>query len=94
LAWRIDFDAEAIADLKQLDKPVQKRILKYLRERIATGENPRRFGGPLGHDLTGLWRYRVGDYRIVCQIEEQTISVLVIHIGHRKNVYKWRPPKT
>jgi len=59
-----------------------------LFEKIATNENPRRFGGPLRYDLTGLWRYRVGDYRIVCEIQDNVLIVLIVRIGHRRKVYR------
>ncbi len=62
-------------------------ILRYLRERIATVEDPRRFGRPLTGDLKGLWRYRVGNYRIVAAIEEDRFVVLIVTVGHRREVY-------
>ena len=63
-------------------------ILRYLRQRIATAENPRRFGHALTGDLKGLWRYRVGDYRIVASIEDAQFVVLVVTVGHRREVYE------
>lgn len=60
---------------------------KYLRERVATDENPRRFGKPLTGDKAGLWRYRVGDYRMVCRIEETRLVVFAVTVGHQKEVY-------
>lgn len=86
--WTVEFDERAVKELKRLGKQAQRIILNYLRERIATDKTPRRFGKALGKELTGLWRYRVSDYRIVCQIEDQNVTVLVIRIGHRKDVYK------
>jgi mRNA interferase RelE/StbE len=88
LVWRIEFDAEAGDDLRKLDREIQRRILTYLRERIATEKDPRRFGAPLRRELSGLWKYRLGDYRIVCRIEEKRVVVYVIRIGHRKEIYK------
>ena len=85
--WRIEFDNDAARDLRKLGAEPQRLILRYLRQRIATTEDPRRFGRPLTGDLKGLWRYRVGDYRIVAAIEESQFVVLVVTIGHRREVY-------
>jgi mRNA interferase RelE/StbE len=60
----------------------------YLRERIATDADPRRFGKPLIGDKAGLWRYRVGDFRLVCRIEDERLVVLVLAVGHRREVYR------
>jgi mRNA interferase RelE/StbE len=62
--------------------------LGYLEERIALAEDPRQFGKPLRGEKLGVWRYRVGDYRILCRIHEGALQVLVIAVGHRKNVYE------
>jgi mRNA interferase RelE/StbE len=85
--WRVEFDPNAARDLRKLGAEAQRLILRYLRERIATAEDPRRFGRPLTHDLKGLWRYRVGDYRIVASIEDGRFIVLVVTVGHRREVY-------
>jgi mRNA interferase RelE/StbE len=75
LIWQ-KFDQDAAKDLRKIGKPTAALILKYLRTRIATNEDPRRFGKPLVGDLEGLWRYRVGDYRIVARIEEDRFVFL------------------
>jgi mRNA interferase RelE/StbE len=85
--WRIEFDGDAARDLRKLGAKPQRLILCYLRQRIATAENPRRFGRPLTGDLKGLWRYRVGDYRIVAAIEDDRFIVLIVTVGHRRDVY-------
>jgi len=87
LIWQVEWDDYARKELRKLDKQIQKHILQYMRERIATTEDPRRFGKGLTYDKSGLWRYRVRDYRIVCQIYDDEETVLVTKIGHRKNVY-------
>ena len=69
-------------------KQTQKEILRYFRERIATDEDPRRFGKALTQELTGLWRYRVRNYRMICNIEDNLLVVLVLSVGHRKDVYE------
>ena len=88
MAWQIEFDSEAENDLKKINREMQRRILRYLRERIATGKDPRRFGAPLRRELSGLWKYRLGDYRIICRIEDKKVVVYVIRVGHRKDIYK------
>jgi len=85
--WRVEFDADAARDLRRLGAVAERAILRYLRQRIATAEDPRRFGRPLTGDPKGLWRYRVGDYRIVAAIEDDRFVVLVVAVGHRREVY-------
>lgn len=86
--WSVEFDDRARRELRKLDVQVQQAILSYLRERIAVAEDPRRFGKPLRRNLAGLWRYRVGDYRLICRIEDERVVVLVLQIGHRREVYE------
>jgi mRNA interferase RelE/StbE len=88
LAWTIEFEERAERDLSRLDKPIQREIVKYLETRIANSNDPRSFGHALSHNLSGLWRYRVRDYRIVCKFEQDRLIVLIVAIGHRSQVYK------
>lgn len=85
--WRVEFDPDAARELRKLGHEARRSILKYLRERVATAENPPRFGHALLGDLKGLWRYRVGDYRIVADIRDLEILVLIVAVGHRRDVY-------
>jgi mRNA interferase RelE/StbE len=85
--WRIEFDADAAKDLRKLGGPARALILRCLRERIATAENPRRFGKALTGDLAGLWRYRIGDYRVIATFEDDAFVVLVLRVAHRREVY-------
>jgi mRNA interferase RelE/StbE len=87
-AWRIEFDRAAARDLRKLGAEAEERILRYLRERIAGTSDPRRLGHALTGDRKGLWRYRVGDYRIVASIEDDRFVVLVVTVGHRREVYR------
>jgi mRNA interferase RelE/StbE len=86
--WRVEFDRAAARDLRKLGAQAERLILRYLRERIAGSSDPRRFGHALTGDLKGLWRYRVGDYRIVASIEDDRFVVLVVTVGHRREVYR------
>ena len=88
MTWVVEFDDAATKELQKLDRQAQQEILRYFRERIATNEDPRRFGKPLSHDLTGLWRYRVRNYRMICNIEDDKLTVLVVRAGHRKHIYE------
>jgi len=87
VSWVYRFNESAKQELKKLDRQIQKEIVAYLDDRIVTREDPRRFGKPLRADLAGLWRYRVRDYRLVCQIQDDVLLVLVVTVGHRKDVY-------
>jgi mRNA interferase RelE/StbE len=85
--WTYRFDARALKELKKLGRAAQTEILEYLDTLIAGKQDPRRFGKKLKADLAGLWRYPVGDFRIICQIQDQPLVVLVVAVGHRKNIY-------
>ena len=88
MAWRIEFSAVARKQLHALDRPVKKKIVDYLNDRIEGCKSPRHFGEALSANRAGLWRYRVGDYRIICEIQEEKVVVLVLAIGHRREIYK------
>jgi mRNA interferase RelE/StbE len=88
LAWTVEVGDLAEKQLRKLDAPVRDRILHYLTERIEGCKNPRHFGEPLKGNKAGWWRYRVGDYRIICQIQDQKVTVLVLAIGHRREIYR------
>ena len=88
MGWKIKLDQHAVKQLKKLDRTAQKRIVGFLSDRLLTAKTPRDFGKPLMGKLTGLWRYRVGDYRLICEINEKEVTVLVINIGHRKEIYQ------
>ncbi len=89
MAWRIEFDDKARKELAALDKSVALRIIAFLRERVAALENPRSIGEALkGSKLGVFWKYRVGDYRIIASIEDGTMTILVVRIGNRKEVYR------
>ena len=88
MSWVYRFDERALKDLKKLGRPAQAEIVAYLDDRVAGEADPRRFGKALKADLAGLWRYRVGSYRVLCQIRDKELLVLVVTVGHRKNVYE------
>ena len=88
MGWEIRVSETADRQLARLGYQDEKRILKFLRERLETCDNPRDFGDPLSGNFSGLWRYRVGDYRLICDIQDERILVLVLKIGHRREVYR------
>ncbi len=89
LTWRIEFQRAAIKQLGRLTKSDANRIVSFLADRIAENDNPRRTGAALqGSELGNFWRYRVGDYRIICDIQDHKLVVLVVEIGHRREIYR------
>jgi mRNA interferase RelE/StbE len=88
VSWGYNFEARALKELKKLGPQAQELILGYLDERIAGSDDPRSFGKGLKGDLAGLWRYRVGDFRLICSIQDQRLTVLVLKVGHRRDVYE------
>lgn len=76
-------------DLKKLDRPIQQRLVGFLKDRVATLDDPRSIGEALsGAKLGQYWKYRVGDWRIVCDIQDQRIVVRVLRVGNRKEIYR------
>ena len=87
MAWNVEFLATAQRQLQKIDKSWQKMILDYLEDEISPLDNPRTRGKSLVGDKRGLWRYRVGNYRIICDIQGENLVIATITIGHRSNVY-------
>lgn len=91
MAWQIEFLPQVEKDLAGLDRPVTRRILRFLRERVAPLQDPRSIGEPLrGPELGKFWKYRVGAYRIIADIRDRQISILVVRVGNRKQIYRNR----
>ena len=88
MAWSVSFEPRAFAELKKLDRQAQGRLISFFQQRVALASDPRQFGKPLKGLKIGLWRYRVGDYRAVCQIQDERSTVLVLRVAHRKDVYR------
>ncbi|HHU94533.1 MAG TPA: type II toxin-antitoxin system RelE/ParE family toxin [Alcaligenaceae bacterium] len=89
MAWKIEIGRDAERSLDKLDKPVARRILRFLYERVAPLENPRAIGEALkGSQLGDFWKYRVGDYRVISRIEDGELRILVIRIGNRRDIYR------
>jgi mRNA interferase RelE/StbE len=89
LAWEIEFSARSLKQLESIAASDAKRIRNFLVNRVAVLDTPRMTGKPLqGSRLGELWRYRVGDYRLICEIQDNRLVVLVVQIGHRREVYR------
>lgn len=88
MAWTVEISDIAERQIKKLDRPVQKRIIDWLYDRIEGGKDPQHFGNPLKGESTQLWRYRIGDYRVLCEILDGKLIVLVLTVGHRRDVYR------
>jgi mRNA interferase RelE/StbE len=88
LAWRVEISRTAQKQITKLDRQTQRAIVRYLRERVLEGQNARQLGKPLRGEKKGLWRYRVGDYRLICDIRDENKTVVVLALGHRKQVYR------
>ncbi len=89
MAWEISIESAALRELKSLDQQVSRRILKFLHDRVAKLDDPRSIGQALrGSKLGEFWKYRVGDYRIIARIEDGVLTIFVVRIGNRREVYR------
>jgi len=87
LNWTVEYTRTAETQLRKLDRQIARRILDYLDDKIAPLENPRSRGKALVGPLGELWRYRIGDYRVVCEIQDNVMRILLVETGHRKQIY-------
>ena len=88
MTWRIEFDPAAAKELRKLGEMPARRIVEFLSTRIATLDDPRNLGEALKGKLGELWKYRIGDYRIIVDIRDNVLLILVVRIGHRREIYK------
>ena len=86
--YSLQFSEKALKQLHKLDKQHFTIILNWLEKNIDGCENPRQHGKPLSANLSGSWRYRIGDYRVIANIQDEKVVVLVLTVGHRKDIYK------
>ncbi|GLY63340.1 translation repressor RelE [Pectobacterium carotovorum subsp. carotovorum] len=87
MVWRINYSDRALKSLRKMDKQTARRIVDFMDLRIAVAADPRQSGKPLKGELGEFWRYRVGDYRILCEIRDDELVILAATIGHRREVY-------
>ena len=88
MGWKVEFEPRAFAEVSKLDRMAQKRIMRFLQERVLGSPNPRTQGKALTGEKTGFWRYRVGDYRMICFLDDERQIVKVMRVAHRKEVYR------
>lgn len=88
MAWRIEFARTAEKQIIKLGPKIQRAILKYLKERVLTAENPHSLGKGLKGEKIGLWRYHIGAYRLICIIDDERKMITALSVGHRKDVYE------
>jgi mRNA interferase RelE/StbE len=88
LAWTASFDPHALKELEKRDRVAQRRIVKFLQERLLSRADLRDLGKAMVGDKAGLWRYRVGDYRLICRIDDELEEVLVLRVANRKEAYR------
>ena len=87
--WTIEFAEGAARQLRKLGRTVARRIIAFLRERVSTAADPRSLGEALkGDELGRFWKYRVGDYRVIAEIRDREIRIVVVRLGHRSAVYR------
>ncbi|HAU8744843.1 TPA: type II toxin-antitoxin system RelE/ParE family toxin [Escherichia coli] len=87
MVWTINYSDRALKSLRKMDKQNARRIVDFMDLRIAVAADPRKSERPLKGELGEFWRYRVGDYRILCEIRDDELIILVATIGHRREVY-------
>lgn len=90
MVWTVEISAFAQKQLAKLDRPAAARILDWLESRLEGPGNPRHFGEALRGELAGLWRYRIGDFRVICEIRDQRLVIHALSIGHRREIYRKR----
>ncbi|MEO7855352.1 MAG: type II toxin-antitoxin system RelE/ParE family toxin [Rubrivivax sp.] len=89
MAWTVELLPVAAKELRKLDRGVAQRLLKFLDARVRQAHDPREVGEALRGERPGVyWKYRVGDYRLICRIEDAQVLVLVVRIGHRSDIYR------
>lgn len=89
MAWTVDLDSAAADDVRRLGRAVQTRIVRFLRDRLASSEDPAKLGSPLKGKFAGLWRFRVGDYRLIASLDAARSVVLILQVGHRREIYRY-----
>ncbi len=86
--YKVKYTERAIKNLKKLDKHTRYLILSWIEKNLENCENPRLHGKSLVENKAGQWRYRIGDYRLICEIQDSEIVILILEIGHRREIYK------
>lgn len=88
MAWTVEWDPAAVGELAALDRPIQKRIQRFIDERLLRAEDPRKLGAGLTGPWRGHWKYRVGDWRMIARISDERILIYIVRVGHRREIYE------
>lgn len=88
MAWSVEFHPAALDELAALDRPVQKRIQRFIDERLVRADDPRQLGRALTGAWAGFWKYRMGDWRMIAQVRNDRLIVYIVRVGHRREVYR------
>ena len=88
MAWTVEYSDTALKQLRRIDRQHARRILDFMTTRVAEQDSPRALGQPLQGSLRTYWRYRVGDYRVICDLEDDVLRILVVEVGHRREIYR------
>jgi len=86
--YSVDYTEQAIKELKKIDNTTRRLILAWIGKNLEDDTDPRQFGKGLSANVSGQWRYRIGDYRLIAEIEEEKITILILTVGHRSEIYK------
>jgi len=86
--FSVEYTAKAIGALKELDRPTRALLLSWIEKNLVGCKDPRSHGKALSAELSGLWRYRIGDHRLIAEISDAAITILILNVGHRKDVYE------
>lgn len=89
--WELVFSEDGLRSIKKLDKAIQKRIISSFEDKFLKSDNPKIYAKPLTENLAGLWRFRVGDYRIICSINDERLVIIALYAAHRSKVYDYIP---
>jgi mRNA interferase RelE/StbE len=88
MIFKVEYTGEAVKTLKKLDNSIRSILIAWIEKNLVDCENPRIKGSPLQANHKGKWRYRIGDYRLICNINDNTVTILILSIGHRSEIYK------
>lgn len=88
MSYSVEYSARAVRDLKKLDRYIRTLIISWIEKNLVNCDNPRQFGKALAANRIGQWRYRIGDYRVLAEIDDGKVLIMVVNVGHRKDIYK------
>ena len=87
MTYRVEYTKSAVKQLKKMDRKIAAFILSFIEDKLVNCENPRLYGKSLQGELSDIWRYRVGDYRILARIDDDVVVITIVEVGHRREIY-------